>query len=327
MQTGKVFAAFDGASGGRRLAGLCEDMLAGQLLDWPRLREGYKGLAAAKVRNIPCEGFTLKAQWNPQRIVSTGASLDPAAIRARPCFLCRNNLPDAQRALDYRKHYLILCNPAPIFERHFTVANVQHRPQSIAPALDVFLTLIRDFSPEFQVFYNGPKSGASAPDHLHFQAAPAGVLPVEADIRAGQKMRLHKTMDGVELLEAAGMGRAILVLKGPDSASVAAALLRVMAALRAVLNADGEPMMNLLGSYGEGRWRILIFPRRKHRPSVFDLEGEAQVLITPASVEMGGLFITPREKDFRSLDALAATTIFQEVSIDERMLARVVKVL
>jgi hypothetical protein len=246
MQTGKVFAAFDGASGGRRLAGLCEDMLAGQLLDWPRLREGYKGLAAAKVRNIPCEGFTLKAQWNPQRIVSTGASLDPAAIRARPCFLCRNNLPDAQRALDYRKHYLILCNPAPIFERHFTVANVQHRPQSIAPALDVFLTLIRDFSPEFQVFYNGPKSGASAPDHLHFQAAPAGVLPVEADIRAGQKMRLHKTMDGVELLEAAGMGRAIFVLKGPDSASVAAALLRVMAALRAVLNADGEPMMILL---------------------------------------------------------------------------------
>jgi hypothetical protein len=123
------------------------------------------------------------------------------------------------------------------------------------------------------------------------------------------------------------MGRAILILKGMQKERVAAALLKVIAAMRVVLNAPGEPMMNLLGSYGEGGWRILVFPRRKHRPSVFDLEGEAQVLITPASVEMGGFLVTPREKDYHALDARLAAAIFADVSVDEETLLQMVDAL
>jgi hypothetical protein len=260
-------------------------------------------------------------------IVSTAARLDPASIRARPCFLCRDNLPEAQRAIRYRQDYVVLCNPAPIFPRHYTISHIHHRLQSIEPALDAFLMLIRDFSPGFTVFYNGPQSGASAPDHLHFQAAPAGTLPVETDIRTDGKLLLLKVLEGVDVFRSVGLGRAILMLKGAKQDCVASALLKVIAALRVVLNTQVEPMMNLVGAYEEGRWMILIFPRARHRPAVYGLEGKAQILITPASVEMGGLFITPLEKDYNALDAGLVQTIFQDVSVDEEMASQLVDVL
>ncbi|MFH1079285.1 MAG: DUF4922 domain-containing protein [Pseudomonadota bacterium] len=327
MESRQIFARFDGKGGEPALSRFCDDLLAEQIDSWPRLRKGYQALKAAKIRAVSCPGFTLKVQWNPQRIVSTAARLDPASICARPCFLCRDNLPDAQRAIRYRQDYLVLCNPAPIFPRHYTISHIHHRPQSIEPVLDAFLMLIRDYSPDFTVFYNGPQSGASAPDHLHFQAAPAGTMPVETDIRMKGKLRLLKVFEGVDIFRSVGLGRAILMVKGARQDCVASALLKVIAAMREVFHAAGEPMMNLLGSYEEERWMILIFPRRKHRPSVFNLKGDAQILITPASVEMGGLFITPIEKDYHILDAGLVQTIFQDVSVDEKTTSRLVDVL
>ncbi|PKN60461.1 MAG: DUF4922 domain-containing protein [Deltaproteobacteria bacterium HGW-Deltaproteobacteria-11] len=327
MESTQIFAHFDGKDGEPALSSLCGDLLAEQIDSWPRLRKGYQALKAAKVRAVSCPGFTLRVQWNPQRIVSTAARLDPASIRARPCFLCRENLPEAQRAILYRQEYVVLCNPAPIFARHYTIAHIDHRPQSIEPALVAYLTLMRDFSPHFTVLYNGPQSGASAPDHLHFQAAPAGTMPVETDIRADGKLRLLKAVKGVDVFRTVGLGRAILMLKGAKQDRVASALHKVIAAMRAAFHTAGEPMMNLLGSYEEDHWMILIFPRARHRPAVYDLEGKEQVLITPASVEMGGLFITPMEKDFRALDAGLVQTIFQDVSVDEEMALRLVDVL
>jgi len=321
MESRLIFAMYGGDEGGPPLSSLCRNLLAQQKNSWPQLRQGYEAQKAAEMRGVSCPGYSLNVQWNPQRMVSSAARVDPASLRARPCFLCRENLPEAQRAILYRKEYLVLCNPAPIFRQHYTISHVHHRPQSFEPALPAFLALIRDFSPLFTVLYNGPQSGASAPDHQHFQAAPAGTLPVEADIRAAGRLLLQKEMDGVDIFKAMGMGRAVLVLKGANPERVASALLRVIAAMRAVLNAAGEPMMNLMGLYQEGHWMILIFPRGKHRPSVFDLEGEAQILITPASVEMGGLFITPVEKDYRALDARLADAIFQDVSVDEEALS------
>jgi hypothetical protein len=327
MESRQIFSVFGGNEGGPALATLCRDLLARQKGSWVQLRQGYEALKAAAIRRVPCSGYTLNVQWNPQRIVSSAARVDPDSLRARPCFLCRENLPDAQRAILYRKEYLVLCNPAPIFRQHYTISHIDHRPQSIEPALTAFLSLMKDLSPHFTVLYNGPKSGASAPDHQHFQAAPAGALPVEADIRTGGRLRLQREMNGVDIFEAAGMGRAILVLKGAKPDRVTSALLRVIAAMRTALGANGEPMMNLTGFYKEGHWTVLIFPRRKHRPHVFDLDGEAQILITPASVEMGGLFITPMEKDFRALDARLVDTIFRDVSVDEKAMAWLVAAL
>jgi hypothetical protein len=327
MEPRQIFAIFNGNDGEPALSSLCCDLLAEQKASWPQLRQGYQALNAAEIRDVSCPGYNLKVQWNPQRIVSSAARVDPASLRARPCFLCRKNLPEAQRAILYRKEYVVLCNPAPIFARHYTISHIRHRAQSIEPALDAFLTLMRDLSPHFAVLYNGPRSGASAPDHQHFQAAPAGTMPVETDIRAYGKLRLLKVVEGVDVFMAVGLGRAILVLKGAKQHRVASALLKVIAAMRTAFHTAGEPMMNMLGSYENNRWSILIFPRARHRPSVYDLEGDAQILITPASVEMGGLFITPIEKDFRVIDAGLVQTIFQDVSVDEEGLARVIDAL
>lgn len=327
MESRQIFAIFEGDEGDSALSSLCHDLLAEQKASWSQLRQGYQALKAAEIRDVSCPGYTLKVQWNPQRIVSSAARVDPASIRARPCFLCRKNLPEAQRAILYRKEYVVLCNPAPIFSQHYTISHVHHRPQSIEPALTVFLALMRDFSPQFTVLYNGPRSGASAPDHQHFQAAPAGSMPVEADIRADGKLQLLKRKDGVDVFKAVGLGRAILVLKGARQDDVAFALLNAIAAMRAAFQTVDEPMMNLLGSYEEDHWMILIFPRGRHRPKVYDLKGEAQILITPGAVDMGGLFITPMEKDFRTVDAELINNIFQDVSVDEKAMAWVVDAL
>jgi hypothetical protein len=324
----RIFASFnEGDNREGVLSSLCFDLLSEQKALWPKLREGCLAQEAARVREIPCPGFTLKVQWNPQRIVSSAARIDPASIQARPCFLCRENLPDMQRAILYREEYALLCNPAPIFSQHYTIAHIHHRPQSIEPALAAFLTLMHDFSHHFMVFYNGPKSGASAPDHLHFQAAPADAMPVEGDIHTDGKRRLLKRMDGVDLFKAVGLGRAILVLEGADRDCVAAILFKVIAAMRRVFHTPDEPMLNLLGSYRGNRWHIMLFPRGRHRPFAYDREGDAQVLITPGSVEMGGLFITPREKDFHALDAALVHSIFQDVSVDEEMVEHIVDAL
>lgn len=327
MKSGQIFAIFDGNDGEPALAGLCLGLLQQQNASWPQLRQGYEALQAAEIRDVSCPGYTLKVQLNPQRIVSTAARLDPASIRERPCFLCRENLPEAQRAILYRREYVVLCNPAPIFAQHYTIAHIRHRPQSIEPALAAFLALIRDFSPHFTVLYNGPRSGASAPDHQHFQAAPAGALPVEADIHADGKLRLLKVVEGVDVFMAEGLGRAILMLKGAGQERIASVLRNVFAAMRAAFQVVDEPMMNMLGLCREDHWMILIFPRARHRPGVYDLEGEARILITPASVEMGGVFITPREKDYRALDAGLAQSIFQDVSVDEETVSRLVDML
>lgn len=327
MKSGQIFAVFDGIDGEPALAGLCRDLLAEQKDSWPQLRQGYEALKAAEIRDVACAGHTLKVQWNPQRIVSSAARVDPASLQARPCFLCRRNLPEAQRAILYRNEYLVLCNPAPIFSQHYTISHVNHRPQSIETALTAFLELMRDFAPHFTLLYNGPRSGASAPDHQHFQAAPAGALPVEVDIHADGKLRLLKRKDGVDVFRAEGLGRAMLVLKGTKQDRVAFVLLTVMAAMQAAFRTVDEPMMNLIGLCREDLWMVLIFPRTRHRPGVYDLEGEAQILITPAAVEMGGLFITPLEKDFRVLDASLVDTIFRDVSVDEKAMAWVVDAL
>jgi hypothetical protein len=327
MESTQIFAIFEGDEGGPALSSLCHDLLAEQKASWSQLRQGYQALKAAEIRDVSCRGYTLKVQWNPQRIVSSAARVDPASIRARPCFLCRKNLPEAQRAILYRKEYVVLCNPAPIFSQHYTISHVHHRPQSIEPALTAFLALMRDFSPHFTVLYNGPRSGASAPDHQHFQAAPAGAIPVEGDIRADGKLHLLKRKDGVDVFKAKGLGRTILALKGARQDHVASVLLDAIAALRTAFQTVDEPMMNLLGLYREDHWMILIFPRARHRPKVYDLKGEEQILITPAAVEMGGFFITPMEKDFRVLDAKLIENIFRDVSVDEKAMAWVVDAL
>lgn len=311
----RCFALFDGP-GAAPLADLAYELLARQKREWPALAGGYGALDAVRVRRLYGDGWGVQVQFNPQRIVSTGAKLDPQS-RRRPCILCRENLPPEQQAILYRDDYLVLCNPAPIFPAHWTIAHVRHTPQALAERLETFLRLAADFGPGMIVFYNGPACGASVPDHLHFQAAPAGLLPVEAEIRDLPDPIGKGGASGTVIARAEGLGRGLLVITGDEEKSVAAAARKAIGALGAHTAAVGEPLLNMLCTHGEGGWRLMLFPRKKHRPDAYFREGAERLLISPGAVDMGGIIVTPREEDFLALTADIVAGIYREVACDD----------
>jgi Domain of unknown function (DUF4922) len=309
-------AVFDGRSG-TSLADLAVDLLEQQKKTWTLLAEGYASLEAIRVREVRGGGWGVQVQFNPRRIVSSGARLDPESIRCRPCFLCPGNLPPEQEAIRYRDDYLILCNPAPIFPAHWTLASIRHLPQSLSDHLGAFLRLAADFGPRMTVFYNGPRAGASAPDHLHFQAAPAGLMPVEKEVLDPRRRAGGRRRDGVVIYRTAGLARGILVIEGKEEGMLAAAVGEVIGTLGRLTTSDGEPLLNILCTRTGGGWRLILFPRRKHRPDAYFREGEERLLISPGAVDMGGMIITSREKDFQALTPDLIAGIFREVAFDD----------
>lgn len=236
-----------------------------------------------------------------------------------------------QRAVLYRESYLILCNPAPIFPAHFTIAHLSHFPQTIAGHIMEFLCLAAELAPRFSIFYNGPRCGASAPDHFHVQAIPAGALPIDSDV-CRPELRKPLWGHGAALFfRMERMGREVWVVEGREHNEVGAIIQRILTVLAQCMppgdSPGDEPMLNLLGTCCDGMWRLVLFPRRKHRPSAFYLDGEARLVLTPATVEMGGLLITPLERDYRRLDAKLVREVYEEVSLDEMEAQRVLRTL
>ena len=313
----RLFAVYDGDQEAEPLADLTAGLLERQKKTWPGLAEGYAALESARVREIRGDGWRVEVQFNPRRIVSTGAKLDPESIRKRPCFLCLEHLPPEQQAILYRDDYVVLCNPAPIFPGHLTIAHRRHLPQTLPENLQTFLQLAADFGPRMIVFYNGPQSGASAPDHLHFQAAPAGLLPVEAEVLEPRNRKIVQRWDGVSLRRTMGLGRGILVIEGKGAGEVASVFGKLIGALRRLNSSADEPLLNLFCAHTGKGWRLILFPRRKLRPAAYFREGEERLLISPGAVDMGGMFITPREKDFLALDRDIVRGIFREVAFDD----------
>ncbi|MBN1613593.1 MAG: DUF4922 domain-containing protein [Deltaproteobacteria bacterium] len=329
--TEKIEAVFHPGSGRPSLDKLVHDFLGRQKVSWPALSEAYGDLKEIRQREIDCGGFSVSVQFNPRRMTSSTALVDSESLNRRACFLCPANLPNAQKAVLYRESYLILCNPAPIFPGHFTVVHLSHIPQSIEEHIEDFMDLAEDLAPRFNAFYNGPRCGASAPDHLHFQMIPAGSLPIENDLPRSESGKRLRNMDGVTLGCLEGFGREIWLLEGCDRPAMAAAFRRILSTLAGFLSPGdpprNEPMLNLLVRFLDGIWRIVIFPRRKHRPDVFYREGEARLVIAPAAVEMGGVIITPREQDFHRLDAGLIRALYEEVSLNRETTERFLKVL
>ncbi len=306
----RIFASFDGDEG-VSLAGLAHSLLDRQKEQWPQLRLGYAALEAVRVRRIEEGDFTVVLQHNPVRMNSTGANVDPAAIKARPCFLCNENLPEAQQAVAYRRNWFVLCNPYPIFSGHFTIAHSEHIPQAIGGAWSSCLHLARDFQPDYALLYNGPECGASAPDHLHFQAVPKTAIPVLDDKIYARKKALSKDKGLFMTTEGE---RPAMIVEGGDEHRLVAFLRRIAAAMGDPSSAPREPMMNLLCLYGEGKWRVFLFPRCKHRPEAYYRAGDGQILVSPGAVDMAGLLIVPREEDFVRLDAASVRNIYREVA-------------
>jgi ribosomal protein S18 acetylase RimI-like enzyme len=317
----KAYAIFDE---GESLSGLCRKLLLDQRKAWQKLREGYKSLKNVRERDLPCKGFSVRLQHNPGRIKSSTAEVSKINEKDRQCFLCLGHLPEGQRGILYRSDYLILCNPMPVFSSHFTVSHIDHRLQAIDEHIETCLQLMADLGPSWTVLYNGSKCGASAPDHFHFQVGPLGQMPIEKEICAEKKLTLAKKIDGVLLYRARGLGREVVILEGDDTVVVGSVFRNFLNALKKVLMIDEEPMMNIAGYYEAGKWRLVIFPRRKHRPDVFFKEGNARMVISPGVIDMGGLLITPVKRDFERLDATAVEGIYKEVSLEGKMVERAI---
>jgi len=320
----KTYATFDG---GESLSGLCLEFLSEQKNAWQDLRKGYESLKDVKERDLSCRGFSVRLQYNPGRIKSSTADLTQKTSSERRCFLCLDHLPEGQKGILYRSDYLILSNPMPVFSSHFTVSHIDHRLQAIDEHVGTYLQLMADLGPSWTVLYNGPKCGASAPDHFHFQAAPSGKMPIEKEIREEKRLTLLRQVDGVLLYRARDLGREVIILEGDDPVAVGSVFRNFLNALKKVRIIDEEPMMNIAGYYEEGKWRLVIFPRRKHRPDVFFKDGGARVVVSPGVIDMGGLLITPVKRDFERLDATAVEGIYREVSLEGEIVEQAIQAL
>jgi len=322
----RVLASYAPDRNSPSLSRLALDLLAQQQASWPQLHQGYRALASVQTRALNNPAYTVRLQYNPARVVSSGAKVDPHSIQARPCFLCVENLPAPQQGILYRQEFLLLCNPVPIFAQHYTISHLQHQPQALAGHVETLLQLAHDFSPHFTVFYNGPRCGASAPDHLHFQACPRKVIPVETQLHDPSRRLLVRSLMGVTLHKLQALDREVLLLTGFEAPALATVWRRLLAAMDAVMPGDHEPMLNAICFYEDELYHVLLFPRRKHRPEVFFREGEDRILISPAAVDMGGLIVTPLEKNFRQVEGPLVAEIYREVSVDpditDQILAR-----
>ncbi len=320
----KAYSTFDGAQHREGLPALCLELLGEQIKTWPALRQAYRSLKQARERLIQCKGFSALLQHNPGRITSSLARVSEEDIANRQCFLCSDHLPVEQRWILYRSAYLILCNPAPVFSAHFTISRVDHQPQAVSEHVTELLQLMSDFGSGWAILYNGPRCGASAPDHLHFQAIPAGRMPIEKAIERTDNFSPCMTVDNVAFARGRGLGREIIVVEGGTAKSVGKAFTGFLIALKKVLDVVDEPMINVAGFRLERTWRLVLFPRRKHRPDAFFKTGDAKITVSPAVIEMGGVLVTPVEKDFERLDAAAVESIYEEVSLEANSVERAV---
>ncbi len=295
---------------------LVNDLFESQFREWPLARDNYGQLDSVRVRKIPFPGYEIAVQFNPGRIVSSAAKVDAGSIKARPCFLCEENRPPEQRGVQFGSDYIILINPFPIFRRHLTIVNRAHTPQQIEGNFMSMLSLAEAL-PDYVIFYNGPQCGASAPDHLHFQAGNRGFLPVEKDAANPGLCTAVASSGGIELSLWHGYGRGMLTLAGSDSRALDTAFSLFYRKFAATQPERPEPMLNMLAYHSAGRWTIQIIPRSLHRPSCYFAGEPGRILLSPASVDMGGVFITPREEDYNKITAADISSILREVCLSD----------
>jgi len=311
-----IFAQYLGGKQ-KSLTALCLNLLAEQKRGWSKLAHAYRELAQVRTRSVTCGSYKVYLQFNPQRAVSSGAAVDAESIKKRPCFLCQSNLPIEQGGILYRNQYLILCNPAPIFDKHFTIVNLRHRPQTIDENLIWLLNLTQDLASDFAVFYNGPACGASAPDHLHFQAIPVNALAFLSELK---KLPPVKEISSVRYSMGKNFNRSVIILESKNANELTKQFLRLLKTTQKILITNEEPLVNIICTYTGNCWQLVIFLRQKHRPDAYFAEGENGIFISPGAIDMVGVIITPRLNDYKRLDCNTIRDIYQEVSLPEDMM-------
>ena len=295
-----------------------------QLEKWDDARRRYQDLRNVQTRELQLGTSTMKVQWNPARIVSTGARIDKQTLAERPCFLCEHNRPKEQVKKPFDSQYDLLVNPFPILPIHFTIPSVKHEPQLIRHTYGEIHKLLSEY-PNILVFYNGPKCGASAPDHAHFQAGTSGVLPLQlAWGRLSRNLRpIVKLNDeeGISLIEEYPCPA--LLIHSKSEYGDQQLFLRLYESLP-LPEGEPEPMMNIVSWRHEADYYSVVFLREKHRPDCYYQSGDEQFIISPGALDMAGLFVTPRQEDFERLTPERALAILNEVSLKPEALQQVI---
>lgn len=282
----------------------------------------FEALKGVKVKEFDVDGMTVKVQFNPARIVSSSAKVDAKSLKERKCFLCGANRPEVQRGIEWGPDgkYIILINPFPIFPRHLTIPDQRHVDQLIYERVEDMMDLAHELD-EYTVFYNGPKCGASAPDHMHFQAGNSDFLTIAPALEKAELKEVAKDGEAtLYLVDTLPLN--VFVVDAKDHKEGARLFKRLYDALPQK-EGETEPMMNLLCYATPAGERLVVIPRKQHRPSFYGMEGEGKMLLSPASVDMGGVFITPLEKDFVKLDADLVRTIVDELCLSNDEIAAV----
>ena len=273
-----------------------------QLEKWDDASRRYHDLRNVQTRELVVGASSFHVQWNPARMVSTGASIDKKTLAERPCFLCEQNRPKEQFKKSIDSQYDLLVNPYPILPIHFTIPSVKHEPQLIRESYGEIHKLLEEY-PELMVFYNGPKCGASAPDHAHFQAGTSGTLPLQKS----WKRLSHHLLKIVELNEGEDIS---LIEEYPCPAMLIRSrsqygdeqLFRRLYEALPQKDDEVEPMMNIVSA-----------------------EGDSQFIISPGALDMAGLFITPRQEDYERLSPERALSILAEVSLSKDEVQQVIE--
>lgn len=285
-----------------------DNFIKEQLREWPMAASNFDALKGVEVKELIVDGMPVKVQFNPARAVSSGAKVDAASIKARKCFLCEENRPKEQRGIEWGD-YTVLINPFPIFPRHLTIPT-GHTDQLIKGRIADMLRLA-DELPGYTVFYNGPRCGASAPDHMHFQAGNSEFLPLDNIVNKAEKKPVISVGDS-RLYSVDSMPLKMFVIDA-HNVSQGVKLFNLLYNCLPVPEGEAEPMMNILCYKNGNNTTLVIIPRKKHRPSFYGTEKEGDMMISPASVDLAGVFITPRREDFDRIDTGIIRKIYDEV--------------
>jgi hypothetical protein len=300
---------------GVSFSSLVDALIEQQAGTWPQLREGLLALDAVELRRLDIDGVSVSLQHNPQRIVSTSASVDEQSIRERPCFLCPVNMPAQEKGLAFGSDLIVFCNPFPVLASHLVVLAREHIPQRVDGHLGHFLDLAAALGRDYVALYNGARCGASAPDHLHFQAGRIDKLSIFDEIaRAG-------TRDDRGPQASSAYGTGFIWFRTNSRERALIGVERILGLLPRESNA--EPMINLLARHDGLTWVVIVIPREKHRPAAYFREGDARILVSPAAIDLAGIVVVPRKSDFERLDSSEVRGIFAEVTFDLAALAAI----
>jgi len=278
-----------------------QELFKRQVRAWPQLAKGIEGLARAKTRRVQIDWFDIYIRHIPHRVASTTAAVDRQSVAKRPCFLCSGTLPAEEEGVQFDEDFTIYCNPFPIVDHHLTIAHREHSLQRIANEFGKMLDLATAL-PGYFVIYNGPECGASAPDHMHFQAGSRGLFPIELDTA------------GMAGITVPNYTRNVLLFRGRDRSALIARIDRAIDLLAETTGKRPEPLVNIAVFHERGEWFIYLFPRGKHRPQVFHT---GELTVSPASIDLCGIVVVPIAHDFEGITGDAIAAIFREVTLPD----------